>query len=205
MSKPSFFYILRKKLAKKDFLYEFYFKDKNVLDVGCGQGEFLKNNKEKIQGIDANEAVINKLLVTGYKVKINDIKNLDFNNGVFDAVNCRNVIEHLEIESARGLIAEIKRVLKPGGIAVLSSEMPTKKFWNTFGHVKPYPPAAVAKLLRKNSGEKFAEINDLEILDCFYFGDYYNNKFLYFLSVLVAFHLPFFRREYFLVLKKIIK
>ena len=202
MSKPSFFYILRKKLAKKDFLYEFYFKDKAVLDIGCGQGEFLKNNKEKIYGIDANPAVVKELAAAGYKVKMNDVTNLDFADGAFEAVHCRNVIEHLEIESARGLLLEIKRALKPGGLAVLSSEMPTKKFWNTFGHVKPYPPQAIAKLLREDSGEKCAEINDLEILYCFYFGDYYGNKFWYGLSVLAAFYLPVFRREYFLVLKK---
>ena len=202
MFKPSFFYIIKQRSVQKDFLYEFYFKDKVVLDIGCGQGDFLKNNKEKIFGIDANETVVNKLAETGYWVKKNDVGNLEFGNGSFDAVNCRNVIEHLEILSARAMLTEIKRVLKPGGIAVLSSEMPTKKFWNTFGHVKPYPPAAIKKLLRKDSGEKFAEIDGLEILECFYFGDYYKNKLLYFLSVLVAFYLPILRREYFLVLKK---
>lgn len=59
--KPSFISIVISRLRRKNFLYEFYFRDKHTLDIGCGEGEFLKCNKDMIEGIDANTRVISKL------------------------------------------------------------------------------------------------------------------------------------------------
>jgi len=43
-------------------------------------------------------------------------KGIPFENGSFDAVYHSHILEHLDREVARGFLAEIKRVLKPGGI-----------------------------------------------------------------------------------------
>jgi hypothetical protein len=47
------------------------------------------------------------------------------------------VIEHLDVGAAHAMLREALRVLRPGGCLVLSSETVNKKFWETFGHVKP--------------------------------------------------------------------
>src|SRR3989338_6988896 len=198
----NFFYILKQRLKGKNFLYEFYFKNKKTLDVGCGEGEFLKFDKEKIFGIDANERAIKKLKECGYKVYLGNVTNLNFDDGEFEMVHCHNVIEHLDIDSAIKMLKESSRVLKSRGLFVLSSEVVTKEFWNTFGHIKPYPPGAILKLLRKESRESFDGLDSLEFIDVFYLGNYSKNRFIYFLNCLIAFYLPFFRREYFLVLRK---
>lgn len=201
-TKPSFFFILRSRLQGKSFLYEFYFKGKKTLDVGCGEGEFLRLGKDHLVGVDSNARVAEKLSQEGFKVKQGSATALPFEDHTFDAVHCRNVIEHLEIGDAYKLLAEAARVLKPGGTFVLASETVTKKFWETFGHVKPYPPKAIIKLLRDESREEFEKLEGFEYVDTLYFGDYFKNKVAYLLSVFIAYHLPFFRREYFLILKK---
>lgn len=48
-----------------------------------------------------------------------DLTNLDFDNNKFDVIICYHVLEH--IEDDRKAIAEIYRVLKPGGWAILQS------------------------------------------------------------------------------------
>ncbi len=199
---PTFWYIIKQRAMGKNFLYEFYFKNKKTLDIGCGEGEFLKIDPKNIYGMDVNARTIETLIQNGFKVKQGGVNALPYGDAEFDAVHCRNVIEHLHIEDAYRLMEEAARVLKPGGIFVLASEVVTKKFWMTFGHVKPYPPEAIIKLLRKESREEFEGIDTLEYVGVFFFGDYFKNKIMYLLSVFLGYYTTLLRREYFLILKK---
>ena len=108
----------------------------------------------------------------------------------------------MHTDDAHMLITEAARVLKSGGLFVLASEVPTKKFWTTFGHIKPYPPEAIIKLLRRESREEFEGVDTLDYVDVFYFGDFFKNKILYVFSVFIAYYTPILRREYFLILRK---
>lgn len=202
LTKPSFLNIVTSRLRGKSFLYEFYFKDKKTLDVGCGEGEFLRLNKNVIVGVDLNERAVKKLIEDGCVAKVGSATDLPFPDATFERVHCRNVIEHMAIPDAYKLLKEAGRVLESGGLLVLASEVVTKKFWDTFGHVKPYPPHAIIKLLRDESREEFEKLEGFVYVDTLYFGDYYKNKLLYLLSVLLAYYTPLCRREYFLVLKK---
>ncbi len=201
--KPSFLFILFNRIRKRDFLYEFFFKGKKTLDVGCGQGEFLKNDLKGIIGVDSNKNVVEKLLHEGLRVAAGEAHHLPFDDNSFDCIHCRNVVEHLTVDKAYGMLKECSRVLKSGGFFILGSEMVTRKFWGTFGHIKPYPPGAIIKLLRTESREEFEGIAELEYLDVFYIGNYFKNKLLYFLSFFAGYYFPeLFAREYFLVLRK---
>jgi len=190
------------RLKGKNFLYEFYFRGKHVLDIGCGEGEFLSLGKNHIVGIDTNARAIQRLGEEGFSVQLGSANNLPFPDGSFEAIHCRNVIEHLDIERAYKLLSEASRVLKKGGVFVLASETVTKKFWDTFGHVKPYPPQSIIKLLRDESREEFDKLEGLEYADTFYLGEYFKNKIFYLVSSFIAYFTPLLRREYFLILRK---
>lgn len=199
---PSFVYMIRQKILGKSFLYEFYFKGKKTIDIGCGEGEFMKLGKSHIWGVDTNNRVIQRLKSEGYFAEYADGGKLPFKDETFDMAHCHNVIEHLDVDKAYAMLSEAGRVLKKDGKLVLSSEVPNRRFWDTFGHVKPYTPVAVMKLMRPNSREEFDAIETLEPIGLFYLGDYYKNQLMRIFAAVLGHYTPILRREYFLIFRR---
>lgn len=100
--------------------------DKKILDIGCGIGgyiHFVKDYKE-FTGIDLSDVAIsesNKIFGNrpGVRYISMDATNLKFDDDYFDIIIAKEVIEHLP-EPQRA-IKEVFRVLKPGGLCVVSS------------------------------------------------------------------------------------
>ena len=92
-----------------------------VLDVGCGAG-FLANDLARhgfeVTGLDASEnslAVARHHDVTGKVIyQIGDAYYLPYADGSFETVCAMDFLEH--VEKPERVIAEIGRVLKPGGL-----------------------------------------------------------------------------------------
>lgn len=91
-------------------------KNKAVLELGCGNGELLKNiakkyeNLDKLIGVDFYNAPEN--LPNNVQFVKQNIENLEINEK-FDLVILNHVFEH--IKNPLGLIERIKKVLKPYG------------------------------------------------------------------------------------------
>ncbi|MBI5449195.1 class I SAM-dependent methyltransferase [Candidatus Gottesmanbacteria bacterium] len=96
------------------------------LDLGCGDGVFTREmaraiGTTRISGIDIIDSEIAKAQKNGIAVKKADLDGVfPFSTNTFDVVTGTQVIEHLfEVDS---FVSEVYRVLKPGGIAVISTE-----------------------------------------------------------------------------------
>lgn len=103
-----------------------------VLDLGCGEGRHVHGlhmlGGLNVIGVDLDEASLEKARAglaslpkspTGTtRFETGDATALDFPDQSFDAVICSEVLEHLPDYDAA--IAEIRRVLKPGGRACVS-------------------------------------------------------------------------------------
>lgn len=115
--------------------------DKKILDVGCGTGILSeKYPYYDITGIDISDEM---LALNPHKWIKAPCEHIPFDTDTFDVVCCRSVIHHLE-DPYIGL-AEIKRVLKPGGKVM---------FWET-------NKSALAQLIRRftQHGDRFSEFH----------------------------------------------
>ena len=160
-----------------------YYKFKRILDVGTGNGNFIKiiasltDEFEEIIGIDEMEVAVSTSsknfeddrisfqLMNGYK--------MNFEDDSFDMVCLSNTLHHLE--DVNGLFKEMERVLKPGGIILINEMIANGLDKRQKAHLKIHHFAAlidrtcgdvhhetmiatkVLKLLEDNSGLKITD------------------------------------------------
>ncbi|MBL9133247.1 MAG: class I SAM-dependent methyltransferase [Verrucomicrobiaceae bacterium] len=95
--------------------------DARVLDAGCGTGGLLA----RLRGFDAFGCDISPAAVELCKgrglpqILVADVHAMPFDEASFDAVLSLDVLYHAQVDEDRTL-AEMRRVLRPGGLLVLN-------------------------------------------------------------------------------------
>lgn len=190
-----------------------------VLDVGCGNGLFLKkllllNKNLQLFGVEVNQFLIDKARQNTSLARIDlvDLNKgfLPFDNDMFETVFCLDVIEHLT--NPLGLLKEIKRVLKPSGHLILCTPdrfafLTDQRFGKSFGELFIFN-------LKKLLGKTFVDPGHIHEFDIFElrrltkkaglkFFSHYQNKLRFNLKLILR-AIPFFRHSSFIfVLKKV--
>jgi len=135
-----------------------------ALDFGCGTGVFLPSLERRfatVVGVDHSLTIARKLAgqFCGDNVVLveSDATSLPFDNDSFGAVFAVSVLEHFR--RLADPLAEIARVLKPGGQLIVSS--PTENLFyrfgrKVFGYQKPWDHYSSAADVRRAVGEFFA-------------------------------------------------
>lgn len=179
-------------------------KNKKTLDIGCGFGSFLQYDPTNFTGIEINESAIEYCKKKGFSVLNASTEKIPVADASFERVVALQVIEHLTPDTAYAMIREAIRILKPEGELILSTEFPTNTFWNTFSHVKPYPPKSILKMLTKDELglETFSKFKTLEAKEIYYSGKFHKNKIISLLSQIAANYLDIGRKNYTIILKK---
>lgn len=118
-----------------DWLLENTPEESFVLEVGCNSGGLCKLLKDErrcfVKGIDICEDMVQRAVAKGVSARIGVAENIPFKDSQFEVVIMTEVMEHLYRPELA--IAEIKRVLKPGGIFLGS--VPHENSFNT--HKRP--------------------------------------------------------------------
>lgn len=85
-----------------------------VLDAGCGEGLLVEQygGRLAIEGLDPNYVAPH--------VRQGSLTALPYADATFDRVLCLDVLEHLSWEEQPRALAQIRRVLRPGGEALIS-------------------------------------------------------------------------------------
>ena len=139
-------YQIVKKLAlanKLKLINSFKTSNKNLLDVGCGTGDFLltcKNNGWKVTGVEPNAKakIIAESKLAGESASeiYSEINQLN-NESQFDVITLWHVLEH--VPNPDNYISTLKKLLKPNGVLIVA--VPNfksydanyyKQFWAAF-------------------------------------------------------------------------
>ena len=131
----------------------------DVLDVGCGSGTLLgllKQRGFRVNGLDFSpEAAAIAKAENGVDVAVGSLEEAHFPAESFDVVTLFHVMEH--VTNPRRVLAEVSRLLKPNGVAIL--QVPNIESWQfkIFGarwygldiprHVIDYSRNSMLKLL----------------------------------------------------------
>lgn len=80
-----------------------------VLDAGCGEGVLVDEyaDRLRIEGLDPN--------YSSDRVRAGSLTSLPYDAATFDRALCLDVLEHLTFDDQPLALAELHRVLKPGG------------------------------------------------------------------------------------------
>ncbi|HYY17028.1 MAG TPA: methionine biosynthesis protein MetW, partial [Gammaproteobacteria bacterium] len=154
-------------IKERQRVYVEYFKGLDqVLDIGCGRGEFLELLREagiKAKGVDLDLDMVLYCQEKGLDVVREEacmyLDSLPDESlgGVFAA----QVIEHLEPSQINDLVKLCQRKLRAGGPLIFETPNPTcltvfaRSFYMDFSHIKPIHPEAM-KFLFESAG--FQEI-----------------------------------------------
>jgi ubiquinone/menaquinone biosynthesis C-methylase UbiE len=115
---------------------------KNVLDIACGEGygtNLLATKAAHVSGMDIDRSTIEKAKAKYNKNNISFTEsrgeNISANDHEFDLVASFETLEHLSDHAS--MLKEIKRVLKPGGLLIIST--PDKKtYTDGRGYKNPF-------------------------------------------------------------------
>lgn len=170
-------------------VYEFFrgnAKNKQILEVGCGDGygaAFLAKSVKSIIAVDYEKEVVltaqNKYKAGNLRYLCMDATRLEFKENEFDLVCSFQVIEHIPENRLLTYLTELNRVLKPGGELYLSTLNLEKMMKNP-------------RTYKKNPAHcKEFRIRDLEAILSTVFNNY----------VIYGLH-PSFKHKFYLILKK---
>jgi len=148
-----------------------------IVDLGCGDAEFaerlaLRLKHQGLYLLDGNAATVNNLKGKYQNVVLYRAPGrMPFEEGTVDFLHCSHMIEHLYHEDLYELMVEIDRVLKPGGIFVVSSPLMWLYFYDDLSHVKPYSPNVFIKYMLDGSKDQMSQCivsSGYKVLECKY-------------------------------------
>jgi O-antigen chain-terminating methyltransferase len=135
-----------------------------VLDLGCGRGELLLmlcDAGVEAEGVDGDPALVQAARRRGLAVVEGDV--LEVLRGRADAsagaITALHLAEHLEPTTLLAVLAEARRVLRPGGVLLVESPDPTTLrvgaalFWLDPTHRRPLLAETLELFLRATGFE----------------------------------------------------
>lgn len=129
---------------------------RSLLDVGCNGGDLLADvrlmmPRLELAGVDVNAQalVVARERLPDVEIHQAGAESLPFADGRFDVVTCIEVLEHVPSELRRGALAEIHRVLAPGGLLLLRVPHAGSTDWLDSNNLRFRFPKLYRRVLRR--------------------------------------------------------
>ena len=148
----------------------------DVLELGCGEGrgiDIILKESKSFTAIDKIKDVIEKLSLK-YRDNVFISSNFpplsDIEDNSFDTVISFQVIEHIQDDTQ--YISEIERILRPGGVALITTPNIKMTLTRNPWHVREYTSEELNRLCRKY----FSQVDVLGISGNSKVIEYYNQN-----------------------------
>ena len=125
----------------------------DILEIGCGEGRGVSTLLERVNSFTAvdkiKEAIdeLQKRFPTGKFISMNLPPLTSLGDNTYDFVVSFQVIEHIENDAL--YLKEIHRVLKTGGVALITTPNRKMSLSRNPWHVREYLPDELSALARK--------------------------------------------------------
>lgn len=135
-----------------------------LIDIGCGYGFFLAEMKRRggweLDGMDVSTTATDYTASLGFRITQGTLETVRYPDCSFDAVTMLYVLEH--VTDPAGVLAEVRRILKPGGMLLLRvpHTTPIVEFLKVFGirnnlydppfHLSDFSATTIKRLLEQS-------------------------------------------------------
>jgi 2-polyprenyl-3-methyl-5-hydroxy-6-metoxy-1,4-benzoquinol methylase len=153
---------------------------RNVLDVGCGYGTYmrmLKNLNYEVIGVDANPIHVKKNIEEGFiSYTVEEFRNK--HEGQFDIILMSHLVEHLDYQDLLEVMQFYIDHLKDGGLVIIATPLATERFWYDYTHIRPYMPQSIWHAFGSNNEEiSIAKQNFfLQLTSIYFIKDSYRTR-----------------------------
>lgn len=125
--------------------------DADVLELGAGWCDFANNvTARRVVALDL-DATVERAAAGHVEPVVGDCTDLGkFDDGSFDVVFASNLLEHLERPDSTRLLAEARRVLRPGGRLILMQpnfRLNPGRYFDDFTHVSIFTDQSLSDYL----------------------------------------------------------
>lgn len=155
----------------EEFYKPFFAHCRNVLDIGCGRGEFLDSMREAgipAKGIDLADESIAQCRDKGLDAEVADLFAYlgPDRNGEFDGIFASQIVEHLDPAKLPEMIRLCARSLRRGGLLAIETPNPdclaifATYFYIDPTHSRPVP-RQLLEFYMEEEGIGFIEVHEL--------------------------------------------
>lgn len=126
-------------------LFDSDLNGKSILDVGCGEGKYMRllgGKCSRVVGIDANPDQVVALQREGFEAYLPEsLPRLRY-----DVILMSHVIEHMSAHDLVGFMDHYLPLLADNGKLIVVTPLPGERFWHDFTHVRPYTPQSLGMM-----------------------------------------------------------
>jgi cyclopropane fatty-acyl-phospholipid synthase-like methyltransferase len=128
------------RFARTMWIYDNVRTGASVLDLGCGAGmlALLKRKGIMLTGVDLSPECVQAARRNGYDSTFSaELSHLPLPDDSFDYVVSLDVIGHVGFEEKDAVLAEIRRVLRPGGVTMHGIECTDHRAQKSYDEMSP--------------------------------------------------------------------
>jgi SAM-dependent methyltransferase len=117
-------FLARQRAKRANSLIPNDLRSGRILDIGCGSYPAFLTSTRFGERFGLDRVELSNVHIPGITLVEHDISDgspLPFENVYFDVVTMLAVFEHLEVPTLSRLLEEIRRLLRPGGIFVMTT------------------------------------------------------------------------------------